>query len=205
MTSNSQKQSGSVLVILAIIISISLIVGLGFVAMQNLAAPTGDSGQEAAPKQSDVSSESTDPDRRIYANDQFSFNYPAKGWTIGEVRYGEGAPATPQLKSEDYQQAGMGVEKGAIISVNVSESSVSLDEKYNEIQNDADEFGVKDLKKTTVAGMASITYYSSYEGYRHHTIFVHEGKAYDIVYAYNTDASIHMDAYSVVTSSFKFI
>lgn len=205
MMKHSLEQNGSALVILVIIVSASLLGGLSFVLWQNSTTSKDSSVQEQSVDSSKVSSVSTDSDRRTYKNDQFSFNYPAKGWAVGEIRYVEGTPLTTELKSDDYQQSGMGVDKGAIISVNVNEKSASLDDEYAELQKEGGNFGVEDLRKTTVAGMASVTYHSAYEGDRHHTIFVHGGKRYDIVYQYNSDASTYMDTYTLVTSSFRFI
>jgi len=206
MTNYSRKQSGSAHVIIIVILVLALLGTLGFIFWQNFVA-----SKDVAVKQStttitpDATSEASTI-QNVYTNDTFSFSYPKSGWSVGEVQYGENAPLTPELKTSDYQQAGMGVDKGAIIFVSKSDTTTTLDKEYANLQTSSADFGIEELTKTTVGGNAVITYHSAYEGIRYHTLMVHEGELYDVVYMYeyNGNATTYMDTYSLVASSFKF-
>ena len=203
---NISKQVGSAHIVIIVILAAAVIGLLGFVFWQNFISPKDVAKSEV----SDTTD--TQVEQKEYSNDDFSFKYSTSGWTLGETRYGEDGPLTPELKTADYQQTGMGVDKGAIISVSIGDGTATLDERYAQLQESSSVFGDEDLQKTTVAGSTAITYHSAYEGVRYHTIFVREGKEYDVVYMYAYDgsgeyeqgAATYMDAYDLVTSSFKF-
>ncbi|OYX43174.1 hypothetical protein B7Y94_02095, partial [Candidatus Saccharibacteria bacterium 32-49-12] len=142
-----------------------------------------------------------------YANGELSFEYPSTGWVIDETRYGVDDPLTPELKSDDYAQAGMGVDRGAIIFIVSDDIKTTLDQEFARLEADAPNFGGFDeLKRETIGGKPAITYHSDYEGTRYHTLFVRDDKVYDVVYMfeYEGEAATHMATYDMVTESLIF-
>lgn len=203
---NSQKQISTAYMVVMIVLFLMLLGALGFIFWQNVIASKD---TPVAERKVETGSDVTDDANGVqivYTNDDLSFRYPASGWTVEAIQYGENAPPTLELKSPDYKQTGMGVDKGAIISVVVNEKATTLDKEYAALRDSSSNFGFEELMETTIGGQAAITYHSAYEGPRYHTVFVHEGKAYDVIYIYeaNGDASTYMDAYTLITSSLKF-
>lgn len=198
MTKNSQTQTGSAHSIIIIILVLALLGTLGFIFWQNFVQ---------TPMATTTVADDTKSKQKEYSNSLLSFNYPTSGWTVDETQYGENGPVTPELKSSDYQASiGMGVDKGAIIFVSVNVKATTIDEEYVAIQSPSSGFYVEEALKVNLGGKEAITYHSAYEGTRYHTIFVHGGKVYDVIYMYedNGDASTYMDTYNLVTSSLKF-
>lgn len=206
MIKNSRTQQGSAHVVIIILLVIAVLGLLGFVFWHNFIRSNATPAEEQNMTTSNETTDKGKVEQKTYTNDDLSFNYPVSGWVVEETRYGEGASLTPELKSSDYQQTGMGVDKGAIISVSMNEKSTTIDKEYANLQESASVFGLEDLQKTIVSGKSVITYHSAYEGIRYHTVFIHEGKAYDVIYMYEYEgeALTHLDTYNLVTSSLKF-
>lgn len=206
MTTVTQKQSGSATAIVVMVLTLALIGVLGVIVWQNFLAPKASHVQETGEAANNTTANDAKTEQKVYTNDALSFKYPASGWVAGETRYGEDASPTPELKSSDYQQTGMGVDKGAIISIVTNKKSTTIDKEFADLQNSASVFKLEELQKTTISSQPAITYHSGYEGVRYHTIFVRGDVVYDIVYmfAYGGEASDYMDTYNLVTSLLQF-
>jgi cytoskeletal protein RodZ len=213
MFNKIEKQSGSAHVIVIGVLVFAVLGLIGFVFWQNFIIPKNQSQKTGTTQ---TSTSATDPQiqpstvpssNATYSGVNFSFQYPTSGWTINKTKYVDTAPLTPELKTNDYATMGMGVDKGAIVSLNVTDSLKSIDEVYLNRSNLQSGLKPVDLRRATTNGMPSVTYNSAYEGIRYHTVLVHGGKEYDFVYMFQdgTDAATYMDTYSLVTSTFTFI
>ena len=205
----TQKQSGSAHVIIIVVLALVIAGLLGFVFWQNFIVKKDD-GKSVTQQSTGTGTEKTETkgeDNLTYKGSDFTFQYPKSGWTIKETSYNDGTNRTTELATDNYSLTGMGVASGAVVTVNVSNTSKSLDEEYAQLESDKATFGLEDLRKATTNGMPSVTYHSAYEGVRYHTLLVHGGMAYDLVYRFenNSDASKYMDAYTLVTSTFSFV
>lgn len=203
-----RSKAGSAHVAAIAILAVALLGALGFIFWQNFIQPkvapevasTTQPAGEAPSLQSSAG--------RSYSNAEYSFSYPNEGWVVKEVEdlTSSSDLTTPTVYSNDYAQQGMGLDAGALVGVYASSTGNTLEEEYDSIKASQDTFGLKDIKKATINAQPAITYNSEYEGPRYHTVFIKNGKMYDIVYqyAYQQSADIHMDTYELITSSFRF-
>lgn len=208
MNKSLRHQSGSAHIVIVIMLVAAILGALGFIFWQNFLQPKATPEVESSIQTEEKPSPSIIKDG-YYSNSEYSFSYPKEDWTVKETEdtLTDIGIITPTVYSADYAQQGMGLDAGALVAVYASSTTKTLDEEYANIKESEARFGLKDIKKTTINGEAAITYNSEYEGPRYHTVFVKNGKMYDIVYeyAYMKSASIHMDTYELITSSFKFV
>ena len=191
-----------------IIVLVVVIIGLlGFVIWQNYLAPKDDEGKKDAAASKTDSASKSDPvekkETKTYDGLVVSFEYPVSGWRVDEVSYGEDTQRTPELKTEDYVQFGMGIKSGAIITVHVENRKTTTDDEYRKVYAEVYNQNADEPKVAKVNGTPVITYNSGYEGMRYHSIFVQNGKVVDVVYRYHDDgqASEYMNVYDAVVSS----
>lgn len=211
MNKSLHRQSGSAHIVIIIILVVAILGALGFVFWQNFlqpkATPQVITSETSAQTQEKPSPAATDYES--YSNAEYSFSYPKDGWTVKEAEDTgtDSGIITPTVYSGDYAQQGMTLDAGALVGVYASVTTNTFDEEFTSIKESETTFGLKDIKKTTINGETAITYNSGYEGPRYHTVFIKNGKVYDIVYQYAStkSASVHMDTYELITSSFKFV
>lgn len=208
-----KAQKGSVHIIIVIVLVVALLGALGYIAWQNFSKEdTHQATAQMTETTKDADKNSTakpdeQPAQSTYKNGAYTFNYLTDGWTLDEERFGDSAPLTPQLKTADYEQAAMGVDKGAIITVYAYDETTTIDKKYAEVSSKSSGYAAEDVQKKTLNGVQAVSYHSAYEGIRYHTVFVGNNKVYDVVYMYESggNASTHMDAYDHVTASFTIL
>ena len=202
------KQKGSAHVAIVIVLIVALLGALGFIFWQNFIR-----NEPATKKTEAVNIKSSDSDKvadsnssTLYENDIYSFEYLSDDWRVDEDSYDVDNPndKTPVARTENYKAAvGMGIDTGAYVAVYVNKADQSLSDMKENAQKYQGE--IKNLSNLTIAGEDAFTYSSGYEGMRYHTIFIHNGLSYDLVYQYaGDDELVYMDGYKKVANSFKF-
>ena len=208
-----KTKRGDAHAVIIIALVVAIIGLLGFVIWQNYLAPKDDKKQETETveqekKQEKPVEKTPEETTKTYDGEHYSFAYPKSGWTIQESDYNNENGVRIRevnVQSDDYRQFGMAIESGAIITVSIGAGASSRDSLYATHQRFAEQMDMRDLQKTTKAGMPAVTYHSGYEGMRYHTEFVKDGLIYDIIYRYHDDGlpEQYMDTYDAIIDSFK--
>ena len=135
----SSKQQGSALVIVIIILVVGVIGALGYVFWSNYLAPKDETQQvNNAPTSSE--DETTNVAPNTYENETYSFQYPEEYWSVSEERdeninIGR---ITPVIKTDNWEQTGMGLDAGAQVAIYTSEATRSLSQLKDDAATFAD-------------------------------------------------------------------
>ncbi len=204
MTKFSHSQKGSVFIVIIVILAAILIGTLGFIFWNSFLSPKQVvTEKNTTSTQTEVTTPAT---VKTYETANYSFEYPLTGWQLTEEQYGPVADElVPVIKTANWAQTGMGLDAGGEVVVNVFRKDDTLSQMKKDLTEFANGTQVKDLTDIKVAGVDGFTYNSAYEGIRYHTVFLHKGFAYDIIYQYgiNENADTYMSGYETIVSSFK--
>ncbi len=203
MIKKSQNQTGSSHIMIAVIILVAVIGALGYVVWSNFIKIKDD--PIVTTKSVEATSEKSEPTKAkdlTYESEGYSFNYPADNWSTTVVQpYIEGDQESVSVRTSDYVQTSMDLDDGAEVGVAVFRKDDTLANMKKAVADFGNGTQPKDIK---VSGVDAFSYNSAYEGMRYHTVFLHEGFAYDITYRHgsNEKAETYMIGYETIVSSF---
>ena len=205
MIKHSQKQTGSTLIIVVIILAVAIVAGLGFVFWNKYASKPAETAQTTVPTEGQEQAEAVET-TQTYQNSTYAFRYPKDGWVASEVQNGTGddVETSTTVRTANWAQQGPVLGAGADVSIYSTAARQTLAEmKSGAITNSG---GGKDVVDTQVAGLPAFSYNSTYEGVHYFTVFIKDNLVYTIVYRYAEDGQpdTYIAGYNEVVSSLSF-
>ena len=141
---------------------------------------------------------------KAYLNSEYSFQYPAKDWTVKTLTLESGVQSQT-IQSSDYAtQADGTISQGASLGVYTPETNA---DNVDDVIAAAKADGATDVQQTLVGDMLpAYTYKTSADGFRSATVFFYLDKLYslEIRYASADSAAKYQSAYDDFIATFRF-
>lgn len=205
--SSENEQGGARVIIVIPVIALIIVGALGFLCWNSFVNAKNneksDSKQASTATPKPAVSPKSDA-TKTYDMDGYSFTYPAEGWTVSKIKYGDDDhEPTAVVRTTNFAQTKMGLDSGAEVAINVFAKDGTLSEMKKVVTNFANGTQYKDLKDIKVSGIDAFSYTSDYEGTRYHTVLLNKGIGYDIIYQYGSDENVntHVAGYNTIVSS----